>query len=127
VDALIILTGKALLVLIALVTAYVFFIIFASSSRWQKELMALESECDIARDEVVVQATLMRSQLAEVHDKLTSKHEKSEIEAVGKLVTQAIPVVQLLLSREKSLFAWGMAGLNLVRGAMKCFSASKNN
>ena len=117
--------GKIILGLIMLLVSAICILVLAKRRLWQQQLFLLESECDLARDQLVVQATMTRAQLAEVSDRLKGKNEISNIEAFGKLVNQAMPVLALLVHKETSLFKWGLAGLNLIRSAMNCFSGAE--
>lgn len=121
------LIAKILLALIMSGMGALCLIVFCRADEWRKKLLALEAECDIARDAVVVQATMARNRLSEARDRLTTKYEKSDLEVIGSLVKQAMPVVNLLLHKETSLLKWGFAGVKLVRSTFKYFSCPENN
>ncbi len=119
--------GKVILVLIMLAASLVCLIIFRNSSDWCKQLNLLELECDDARDAVMLQATVARSQLAEVYERLTTQQEKPEFEVISNLIKQAMPLVGLFMSKETSLIKWGMAGANLARSAFDYFKRSEKD
>jgi len=119
--------GKIILVLIMLAASFVCLLVFRNSSSWRKQLSLLELECDDARDAVVLQATIARSQLAEVYERLTTQQEKPEIEVISNLIKQAMPLVSLFMSKETSLIKWGMAGVNLARSAFDYFKRSEKD
>lgn len=90
-------------------------------------LMVLETECDIARDAAMMQATIARSQLSELQERMKRKEEKAEIEVVSNLIKQAMPVVTMFMNKETNLLKWGFAGAKLVRSAFEYFSEKEKN
>ncbi len=126
-DSLVLLCGKIILALIIFATGVFCLIVFSRARQWQEKLLALEAECDSARDSVIMCSTIVRNQLAGVHDRLTTKHEKSDFEAIGNLINQAMPIVNLFVHKETSLFRWGFVGVKLVRSIFKYFSCLEKN
>lgn len=123
-DVPLLLFEKVILAIIMLGAAVAALFVCWKSPVWTEQLLAVENECEQARDSMVVQGTMLRSQLYELHERLTNKQETSEFEAVGKLVVQAKPVVDLFLNKERNLFKWAMTGYKLVNTAIKYFSKS---
>ena len=94
--------------------------------QWREQLAEIESDCDIIRDETMMQATIMRGQLVEIQERLKHRPEKAEMEVVGSMVKHAMPILSMLMQRETNLMKWGMAGAKLVKSAFEYFN-SKNS
>lgn len=92
---------------------------------WQEELSLIEADCNSARDLSMMQATILRSQLAGFREKLEKKPEPGELESMGNLFKQAVPMFGMLLSRETNLFKLGLAGFKLCRSAMDYFGRNQ--
>ncbi len=122
-----VLLAKVLLAIFMFVTALLFLLILRRSGEWHQMLIAVEAECDFARDNAMLQATMARSQLAELQERLRKKPEKAEFEVVTGILKKAGPVLSLLMARETNLLKWGFAGANLAKSVFEYFSRKQNN
>lgn len=121
-----ILLAKTLLAFIMFAFALVCLIVWRNAPAWRESLAELEYECNVVRDETMMQATIARGQLVEIQERMRQRNEKAEIEVVGTLVRQAVPLLTMLMQRETNLMKWGMAGAKLVKSAFEYFN-SKNS
>ena len=120
--------AKCVLALIMLAVGFICLYVFKQSRNWISTLTILETEADIARDNVMMQATMTRGQLAQIHERLTvKKEERHDVEVIGNMIKQAMPVVSMLLAKETSLVKWGFAGANLLKTAYDYFSKRGKN
>lgn len=79
------------------------------------EMGRLENELDELRDLTVLQNVMVRSQLADLKERLRRQEAPQEIEFSSIIVNQGAPLLSMLFRRETSLFKWGMAGARLVQ------------
>lgn len=98
-------------------------IVFRNSKEWERQLALVETECDSARDNAMLQARDTRQQLHEFRVRLSKRPEKAEMEVIGDLMKQAMPVMTLLFKKETSLIKWGFAGAKLAKSAFEFFSS----
>ena len=83
-------------------------------------LTLLEDLAEEGRDETVVQMRQGRAQLKEISEKLEHTiHPQQHESAMRDLLHHAMPVVQILLSKEKNWLQLGMFGWRLAEDAMK--------
>lgn len=122
-----VLLAKSLVALIMFGSGAVCIFVLLHRKQWQEALAIIETECDNARDMSMLQATVARSQLAELREKMTHRPEKAEIEVISSIVKNAMPVLSLLMTRETSLFKWGFAGFKFIRSAYEYFSSRNKN
>jgi|688.fasta_scaffold2474742_1 hypothetical protein len=121
-----ILLAKTVLAVIMLGFAAVCLIVWRQAPAWRNSLAELEYECDVIRDETMMQATIVRGQLVEIQERLKHRPDKAEMEVVGSMVKHAMPILSMLMQRETNLMKWGMAGAKLVKSAFEYFN-SKNS
>lgn len=122
-----IMIAKLLLAAIMIGFSLLCIFIVLKARLWKESLAVIEAECNEARDMAMLQGTMLRSQLFEVQERLKKKPEKAEIEVVSNLVRQAVPLLNLLVRRETSIFKWGFAGVKLVQSAFDYFSQKSKN
>lgn len=120
------LLAKLVLASIMFVFALACLIVWRNAPAWRLSLAELETECNVVRDEAMMQACITRGQLVEIQERLRQKPEKAEIEVVGTLVKQAMPILSMLMQRETNLMKWGMAGAKLVKSAFDYFNSKKS-
>ncbi|MBX9685916.1 MAG: hypothetical protein K2X27_04390 [Candidatus Obscuribacterales bacterium] len=121
-----ILLAKSILAVIMSAFGLLCLLVLKKAGQWKEQLYVLETECNIARDSAMIQATVARSQLSELQEKLRHKPEKAEMEVVGNLAKHALPVLTLLMNKETNLLKWGFAGAKLAQSAFEYFSRKKN-
>lgn len=121
-----ILLAKTVLAFIMIGFAVVCLFVWKKAPLWREALAELEYECNVVRDETMMQATIMRGQLVDIQERLRQRNEKAEIEVVGALVKQAVPLLSMLMQRETNLMKWGMAGAKLVKSAFEYFNSKKS-
>lgn len=122
-----ILLAKSILALLMTLFAVLCLLLSLKANGWRMMLQGIETECDIARDMTMLQATVARSELREIQEKLKTKTEKAKIEVVSSLVKEAVPVLSMIMQKETSLLKWGFAGAKLIRSAFEYFSQAKKN
>ena len=100
--------------------------VYLRITSWRLGLQAIESECEVARDNIMLQGTVVRFQLAELQERLKKKPEKAEMEVATTIIKQAIPVLTLLIKRESSLIKWAFSGAQLAKTVFEYFSSKKH-
>lgn len=120
-----ILLAKCILALIMAAVGLASLFVLRKANDWRATLAIMQTECDVLRDETMLQGVLIRSRLADIQEKLRKKPEKAEMEVIGNLVKEAMPVISFFMAKEKNLFKWGFAGAKLLRGAYEYFSRKK--
>lgn len=120
-----ILLAKCILALIMAAVGLASLFVLRKANDWRATLAIMQTECDVLRDETMLQGVLIRSQLADIQEKLRKKPEKAEMEVIGNLVKEAMPVISFFMAKEKNLFKWGFAGAKLLRSAYEYFSRKK--
>ena len=120
-----ILLAKVILVLLMFAFGAVCIVVFKNSREWESQLLIMELECDTARDMAMIQGTMLRSQLREIQDRLSKKPEKAEMEIIGTMMKQAMPLVTLFMAKETSIIKWGFAGAKLAKTAFEWFQNKK--
>lgn len=118
--------AKLLLALIMVAWSLVFIFIYLKITAWRNGLQLIESECDAARDNVMIQGTTVRYQLNELKERLKKKPEKAEMEVASTILKQALPVLTMLVKRDANLIKWGFAGAKLAKTVFEYFSRKKN-
>jgi hypothetical protein len=121
-----IMIAKSLLALIMLAIGLIAVFVYLKVTAWRLGLQAIESECDMARDNVMLQGTVVRFQLAELQERLKKKPEKAEMEVATTIIKQAIPVLSLLIKREGNLIKWAFSGAKLAKSVFEYFSNRKD-
>lgn len=114
--------AKVILVLWMFASGVACLMVFKNSKTWERQLAVVETECDSARDNAMLQARVARQQLQDFRVRLSKRPDKAEMEVIGDLVKQAMPVMTLLFKKETSLVKWGLAGAKLAKSAFEFFS-----
>lgn len=89
-------------------------------------LRQTEELINVLRDEAVYQLESLRMMLEDVKRKLFPPEEQAEAN-VADLVKSALPVVMLLINKEKNALRWGMFGLKVAREAMDFFKGTSKD
>ena len=97
------------------------------SKQWQEGLALIEYECNALRDMSMLQATVARSQLSEIRERMLQKPEKAEMEVISSIVKNSFPLLSMLMKKETNLIQWGLAGFKFVRSAYDYFSSKNKN
>lgn len=121
-----ILIAKSILALVSVAFGLIAIMLYLRLSAWRLGLQTIESECDNARDNVMLQGTVVRYQLSELRERLKKKPEKAEIEVATSIIKQAIPVLSLLIRRESNLIKWAFSGVKLAKSMYEYFSSKKD-
>ncbi len=112
--------AKCLFIELAGGAGLVFMVIFLVRLDIFHILTKLEDLAEEGRDETVVQMRLGRAQLREVAVKLEHTiHPPQHENAMHDLLQHAMPLVQILLSKEKNWLQLGMFGWRLAQDAMR--------
>lgn len=115
--------GKIIVFLLFFALGVVALFIVNNARQWREELAIAEKQMDVLRDEVLVAGMVARAQMAEARERLRKDPEKEQSEIMAGLMKQALPLVSMVLKKEKSAITWGLAGFKLVRGLISYFSA----
>lgn len=121
-----ILIAKSLLALLMLAFGLASIFVYLKLTAWRLGLQVIEQECDDARDNVMLQGTVVRFQLSELQERLRKKPEKAEMEVATTIIKQAIPVLSLLIKRESNLIKWAFSGAKLAKSVFDYFSNKKD-
>ncbi len=89
-------------------------------------LRQTEEFINVLRDEAVYQLESLRMMLEDTKRKLFPPEEQAE-QSVADLVKTALPVVMLLINKEKNALKWGMFGLKVAREAMDFFKVTSKD
>lgn len=87
-------------------------------------LRQAEELTNVVRDEAVFQLEALRAMLEDLKKRLFPPTEEQAHASVAELVKSALPVVMLLINKEKNALRWGMFGLKVAREAMDFFKAT---
>jgi hypothetical protein len=91
-------------------------------------LSLLEDLAEQGRNEIVVQMRQGRYQLEQVRLKLENTIHPPESEnAMADMIRHAMPLVQILVRKEKNWLQLGMFGWRLAQDAIKAMKQAKNN
>jgi hypothetical protein len=89
-------------------------------------LSQLEGLADEGRDETVVQMRAGRAQLRNISERLEQTIHPPEHESMmTEILHHAMPVVQILVSKEKNWLQLGMFGWRLAQDAMRLINQAK--
>ncbi|MBY0551126.1 MAG: hypothetical protein K2W95_27855 [Candidatus Obscuribacterales bacterium] len=114
--------AKGLVSLMFIVLGLVSLVVLSNAQRWREELMIAESQMDIMRDEVLVAGMMARAQMADARERLRRDPEKEQSEIVASLMKQAMPLITLVMKKERSYMTWGLAGFKLMRSVIRYLS-----
>lgn len=117
------LTAKVLVSIMFLVLGVVALVVLSNAQRWRRELAVAEAQMDILRDEVLVAGMMARAQMAEARERMRKSPEKDQSEIVASLMKQAMPLINLVVKKEKSAVTWGLAGFKLMRTVISYFAS----
>lgn len=119
-ERLLVAKGIAVLLFFALGAAAL--IVLGSVRQWKAELAVAERQLDVLRDEVLVAGMVARAQMAEAKERLQRDPEKEQSEIIAGLMKQALPLINMVVKKEKSALNWGLAGIKLVRSLVRYFA-----
>lgn len=112
---------KLLVLGVMLVAGIIALVLVRRSRLLTQELQFAQTEMEMARDQVVLAATLARAQMSNLKDRLTKEPEDERAETIAMIVKALPPVVSMLMAKEKNLFKWGLGGLKLAQSIYKYF------
>jgi hypothetical protein len=119
--------AKCLFIEIAVGTGLLCVAIFFFHVDISNLLRALEMLAEDGRDETVVQMRYGRAQLRQISDKLERTiHPPEHENAMHDLVQHAMPLVQILISKEKNWVQLGLFGWRLAQDAMRVMKQTRN-
>jgi hypothetical protein len=98
-------------------------IVQSNASQWREELSIAEKQMDVLRDEVLVAGMVARAQMADARERMKKDPEKEHSEIVAALMKQAVPLISMVVKKERSAITWGLAGLKLVRHLVRFFAS----
>lgn len=119
-------TAKCVLILICICASLLSLYVSLNYRTWFTELEQLEQTCDIMRDEAMIGAATIRSELAMIRARMRSLTENRTNESPQDLLVKAKPLLWLMLKKERSFAKWlpvvfrlGMTGFNFIQGKRK--------
>lgn len=119
--------AKCLFIEIAVGTGLLFLAIFFFHIDISNLLKALEMLAEEGRDETVVQMRYGRAQLRQISSKLEHTiHPPQHENAMHDLIQHAMPLVQIVLSKEKNWLQLGLFGWRLAQDAMRVMKQTRN-
>jgi hypothetical protein len=119
--------AKCLFIEIAVGTGLLFIAIFFFHVDISNLLQALEMLAEEGRDETVVQMRHGRAQLRQISQKLEyTIHPPEHENAMHDLMQHAMPLVQILISKEKNWMQLGLFGWRLAKDAMRVMKQTRN-
>ena len=87
--------------------------------RWHRALDNIQQECEMAAHLTFLQAEMTRAQLENLNQRLSSAVQPREREIAATMLKSLSPFVMLYLKKEKSIFEWSMAAVNIGRGVLR--------
>lgn len=116
------LLAKVLVSVMFVVLGLVALVALSNAQRWREELMIAEAQMDIMRDEVLVAGMMARAQMSEARERMRRNPEKEHSEVMASLMKQAMPLITMVMKKERSAMTWGLAGFKLMRSVIRYFS-----
>ena len=118
--------AKCLFIEVSIILGIVCIAIFLFRPDISQLLTTLEMLAEDGRDETVLQMRLGREQLRAVRQRLEDTiHPPQHENAMHDLLQHAMPVMQILISKEKNWLQLGMFGYRLVQDAMRVMNQRK--
>ena len=124
--------GKVMLdiVKILFITGATFVIAFFASLPFtykliKKRLIEMEEVALFGRDFALFNLPIYRQQLVQLNDKLKGAAEDEAVFSGLDLVKDLVPVVKLLMARERNLLKWGMSGFKMLKNLKSFFEGKK--
>jgi hypothetical protein len=96
-----------------------------NSGRWAKELVLVQTECELATNLTFLQGEMVRAQLEDVNDRIRKQLEPQEIDATKTLLQTMSPLMMLFVQKEKSIMKWSLAAVNAGKMLTKYFNSPK--
>lgn len=90
-----------------------------------KKLIEVEEVALFGRDFALFNLPIYRQQLVQLNEKLKGGGENEAVMSGLDLVKDLVPVVKLLMAKEKNLLRWGMSGFKMLKN-LKNFFEGKN-
>jgi hypothetical protein len=120
-------TAKCLLIAICACATVLFLYISLNFHGWFNDLVELEHSADIWRDEAMVSMATTRSDLAIAKTKIHSLTDEHGMNSTRDLWRKATPVLMLMAKKERSLFKWGLIGMQFGQTLFKFVRGRSKN
>jgi hypothetical protein len=121
-----IILGKAFMAIFMFLLSTVFIVLIMQCRNMAITLSQMEANMAELRDEVMFNGTLVRAQLSSLNNRLTSKQVISAQDISQQAVKSIGPLLWLFLRKEKSIYQWVIAGMNIGR-AVFSYIKKKND
>ncbi len=117
--------SKCIAALLFVVLGLLSLVVLSNARQWREELAIAEKQMEILRDEVLVAGMVARAQMAEASERMRRDPEKEQSEIMAGLMKQAMPLITMVMKKERSALTWGLAGFKLIRSLVSYFASKK--